>query len=84
MGQSQKTLSEVIIRQIYREDPPEGAKRNPTVLSCGGIYIPHRARRNSPLYHILNTPSDTEPVKVVTGVKPRNVLYEVMQKESLN
>lgn len=63
---------------------PEGEGANPTVLSCGGIYIPHRGRQDEILSHIITTSCREEPVKVVTGVKPRNVLREVLLRESMN
>ncbi|PIR17965.1 MAG: hypothetical protein COV46_01890 [Deltaproteobacteria bacterium CG11_big_fil_rev_8_21_14_0_20_49_13] len=60
--------------------------KNPTVLSCGGIFIP-RPRpmgRNDELYKILNTTNKEEPTKLVTGSLTFNILQEVLHKESMN
>lgn len=57
---------------------------NPVVLSCGGIYIPHQGHTQRIIYHILTTANESLPVKVVTGIKPRNALHKVLIKESMN
>lgn len=57
---------------------------NPVVLSCGGIYIPHQGAQQRIIYHILTTANENSPVKVVTGIKPRNILHELLSKESMN
>jgi hypothetical protein len=57
---------------------------SPAVLSCGGMYLPHRRTQQQVLYHIINTPSVSEPVKIVCGARPRNFLHEVLIKESMN
>lgn len=83
MAQAKEPIGEMILRRIFAGSEEVSAK-HPTVLSCGGIYIPNRVRRQRILYHILNTPSEQEPVKVVTGQRPRNRLFEVLMKESMN
>ncbi len=57
---------------------------DPAILSCGGIYIPHRREVQKVIYHIINTSNQDMPVKVVTGMKPKNVLHFIMQKEAMN
>ncbi len=57
---------------------------NPVVLSCGGIYIPHQGVNQRIIYHIITTANENSPVKVVTGVKPKNVLEQIITKESMN
>lgn len=81
MGSEKEPVGELILGQIMN---PEQEGPSPTVLSCGGIYIPHRSREEQVLYNIITTSNRNEPVKVVTGVRPRNQLYEVLFKESLN
>ncbi|MBI4366977.1 MAG: hypothetical protein HY543_09185 [Deltaproteobacteria bacterium] len=60
--------------------------QHPTVLSCGGIFVPRPRPLNprDPLYHILNIPSEGQPVKVVSALIHRNILQEVLSKDSLN
>jgi hypothetical protein len=82
MGAARQPVGELILNQVF--DPEQRDQASPTVLSCGGIYIPHRGRQEEILYHIITTSSREEPVKVVTGARPRNVLYEVLLKESMN
>lgn len=84
MATGKEAIPEVIVKQLFNNDPFELTSRNPAVLSCGGIYIPHKGREERVLYHIINTSSEAEPVKVVTGMRPRNILYEVLIKESMN
>lgn len=57
---------------------------NPVVLSCGGIYIPHQGHVQRIIYHIITTANRETPVKVITGIKPRNILQQVMSRESMN
>lgn len=59
---------------------------HPAVLSCGGIFVPRPRPINpsDPLYLILNTPNDTQPVKVVSALITSNVLDEVLVKDGLN
>lgn len=57
---------------------------DPIILSCGGIYIPHKNETQKVFYHILTTSNDEMPVKIVSAIKPRNLLHQVLRKESLN
>lgn len=59
---------------------------HPAVLSCGGIFVPRPRPLNplDPLYHILNTPNDTRPTKIVSAIISRNVLDEVINRERQN
>ena len=77
--------SRLILRKILEEGVGELSSRHPIVLSCGGIYIPHGAREGRRFsYDIITTPNDHDPVKVVTGVRPMNILQQVLTKESMN
>jgi hypothetical protein len=60
--------------------------RDPVVLSCGGMYIPQNRRSSSkgPQFHILNVLNENEPTKVISGTVPRNLLRDVLAKESMN
>jgi hypothetical protein len=73
-----------IFEKALRESWGELSSVNPVILSCGGIYIPHQGEARRISYHILTTPNEMEPVKVVTGIKPRNILLKVLAKESMN
>ncbi len=58
---------------------------NPTVLSCGGIYIPRRKIPDKITYQVLNLPNEQEPIKIYVGRRGAvNKLQEVLAKEILN
>jgi hypothetical protein len=84
MARSEGHVSEIIMSQILCGTDVEAQEAGPAVISCGGMYIPHRGNRQDVLYHIITTSRGDEPVKVVTGRRPRNVLHAVMLKESMN
>lgn len=75
-----------IVKQVSTTSPEHLSTQNPTVLSCGGMYIPQRAVSSTrlPQYHILNVANDQESAKVVSGGGPRNILRQLMAKESMN
>jgi len=77
-------ISEMIFQRALGNCPDEMMSKNATVLSCGGIYIPHRGERKYTIHQIINTHRKDEPVKLVSAAKPRNVLHDVLMKESLN
>lgn len=79
---SQRQPGEMILKEISNTESL--ISRNPTVLSCGGIFIPRPGEERHLASHIITTSSRDEPVKIVTGVRPRNALYEVLLKESMN
>ena len=76
--------SDMIMEQILCGTELEGEYRNAAVISCGGIYIPHGGAREQLIYEIINTSSSEETVKVVSGYRPRNILHEIIHKESMN
>ncbi|MBN1282331.1 MAG: hypothetical protein JXA24_00980 [Proteobacteria bacterium] len=76
--------SDMIMERILCGTELEAECRNPAVISCGGIYIPHSGAREQLIYEIINTSSSEEPVKVVSGYRPRNILHEIILKESMN
>ncbi|MFH1874674.1 MAG: hypothetical protein ABH859_05760 [Pseudomonadota bacterium] len=57
---------------------------DPAILSCGGIYVPHQNETQRVIYRIIITSNQEMPVKVVTGVRPKNILHLLMQKEAMN
>lgn len=77
---------EVMAEQVAEVEIGELSTRNPTVLSCGGIYIP----RPRPLgakdefYKIINIANSQEPAKVVSGSIPMSILQTVLHKETMN
>ncbi|HPQ80291.1 MAG TPA: hypothetical protein PLZ86_01015 [bacterium] len=81
MAESKEKSCGLILSGLMEQ---EGESASPAVLSCGGIYIPHRGRQDEILSQIITTSCREEPVKVVTGVKPRNILREVLLRESMN
>jgi len=83
--EAKQGCGELILKEVMDQDSKELSTKNPLILSCGGIYIPYAHQKAKHLlYHILTTPNDQAPVKVVAGRKPQNVLYLVKQKESMN
>jgi hypothetical protein len=84
MASALEKCSELILKQVFEESPGELSSKNPMVLSCGGIYIPHPESRAICIEHILVTPNHKEPVKVLKSNARRNALIEVMSKCSMN
>lgn len=84
MASTSEKISEWIMKKVFEESPGELSSQNPKVLSCGGIYIPHPEAHRRLLQHILVTPNNKEPVKVMTGARPRDVLREMLIRESMN
>lgn len=82
MASGREPIGELVMNELL--GTPELVSKNPTVLSCGGMYIPHRDDACRVLYHIITTSRKDEPVKVVTGARPRNALHDILFKESLN
>jgi hypothetical protein len=59
---------------------------HPSTLSCGGIFVPRpkQLQPGNPLYHILNTPNDHRPVKVVSALITSNILDDLLGRDRLN
>ncbi len=79
-------MQELVVEQTQDPGLDGLGTKNPTVLSCGGIYIP-RPRPMGPndeIYKIINSPNQKEPTKVVMGSLHLNILMEVLHKESMN
>ncbi len=83
MASTRESIGNLLLREI-RGVEGEQESDEPAVLSCGGIYIPHNANQQRFIYQIINTSSEREPVKVVSGSRPHNVLRDLLYKESLN
>jgi hypothetical protein len=84
MAAGKEPIGRMILKRVFESNPYELCSKDPAVLSCGGIYIPHRGGQQRVLYHVINTSNRSEPVKVVSGVRPKNLLREMLIKESLN
>lgn len=85
METSAKTPGRAILQQVVEQHPAALSQQNPMVLSCGGIYIPRRAIEVTRLpYALVNTISPNETAKVVGTTRPRNLLHEIIRKESAN
>lgn len=62
-------------------------RQHPTVLSCGGMYLPRTKSAFAPntSYHVLNLANEKEPIKIYVGRRnPVNLLHQVLAKEALN
>lgn len=77
---------QVIIQRALEVSAGQKSSGHPTVLSCGGIFVPRPRPINprDPLYHVLNTPMEERPAKIVSALIHRNLLQEVLAKEALN
>jgi hypothetical protein len=84
MARVESNVSNIIMSQILNGTDVEAHEAGPAVISCGGMYIPHKGSRQEILYHIITTHRNDEPVKVVTGQPRKNILHAVIEKESMN
>ena len=84
MASTFERCTEMIMRQVFEESRGELSSKNPLVFSCGGIYIPHPESRARLIQQIIVTPNNKEPVKVMTGFTPRNVLSTLLAKGAMN
>ena len=81
------TVTQLIIKKAQEEGQRVSVNQNPTVLSCGGMYLPRTKTTFAPriAYHVLNLANPEEPIKIYVGrrVVP-NLLHEVLQKGTKN
>ncbi len=81
-----ESITHFIVQRVT-EETTSAPRANPTVLSCGGMYLP-RPKTKTPFqkisYDILNLANQSEPAKVFTGQRPLNMLMEALSKEILN
>lgn len=81
-----ESITHFIVQRVT-EETTCAQRANPTVLSCGGMYL-SRPVAKAPFqklqYNILNLANQKEPVKVFTGQRPLNMLMEILSKEILN
>ncbi|MBI4124722.1 MAG: hypothetical protein HY609_01215 [Deltaproteobacteria bacterium] len=79
------SITELIFERTKEAEQGFCQTQNPTVLSCGGIYIPRRVDIQKIQYHILNLANTKEPIKIYTGRRNlTNRLQEILAKEGLN
>ncbi len=83
MASTLERCTEWILKQVFEGSVGELSSKNPLVLSCGGVYIPHPESRRC-MIEILVTPNKNEPVKVMTGAAPKNGLSKMLIKGSMN
>jgi hypothetical protein len=81
---TREPIGEMIFKRALSNYPDEESYQDSTVLSCGGIYIPHKGDSKRRLHQILNTARKDEPVKLVSQNRNRNVLREILMKENMN
>ena len=81
------TVTQLILQKAALEGERYLPNRNPTVLSCGGMYLPRPQNALPPkiAYDVLNLANPKEPIKLYVGrrVLP-NLLHQVLQKGTLN
>lgn len=78
----------MIIEQAAAEGQAFSFKKNPAVLSCGGMYL-SRPKAQLPqriVYHVLNLANQEEPTKIFTGRHHllANILHQALAKEAMN
>ena len=79
------TISKLIFERTEEAQKGFMGHKDPTVLSCGGIYLPRRKSANKVVYHVLNLANLKEPIKIYTGRRRFiNQLAQVLAKEALN
>jgi len=86
MARIDNDMATLVVESAPSLNIEDGVSKNPMVLSCGGIFIP---RPRSPgqhdeIYKILNVANTKGPTKIVSGSIPKNLLQEVLHKESMN
>jgi hypothetical protein len=84
MATTREPIRQMLLQQVLQTTHCAETFSHATVLSCGGMYIPHHGERSEALYQIITTSCVEDPVKLVTGARPRNILHEVLIKESMN
>jgi hypothetical protein len=78
--------NDIILERTMQITQGELGHGHPTVLSCGGIFVPRPKPINpkDPLYHILYTPNEDTPTKIVSALITRDILDEVLDKTESN
>lgn len=80
-------LTKLILQRASEEGPGAVGTKNPTVLSCGGMYLPRPKTTTPPRipYDILHLANPEEPIKLYMGRRNLfNLLHQVLQKEAMN
>lgn len=87
MTRTVSSITQMILERAAEEGRQAGVARHPTVLSCGGMYLP-RTRTPGPApvnYHVLNLANENEPIKIYVGRRGNfNLLYQILAKEAMN
>lgn len=79
------SITELIFERAKEAEKGFVDHPSPTVLSCGGIYLPRRKIPEKVNYHVLNLANVKEPIKIYTGRRAlTNTLQEILAKEGLN
>lgn len=78
-------ITQIIFEKIKEAEAGLLQDRNPTVISCGGIYIPRKKIPDKIVFQVLNLANDQEPIKIYTGRHGRlHLLQDILAKEHLN
>lgn len=80
--QEDNTLAQWIQKQFDPKDIDELMSKDPTIVSCGGIYIPHSERQKRHFY-IINCAANDHPIRVFAD-NILNPLRNIISKESKN
>ncbi len=81
------SLTKLILQRASEEGPVGLNPKNPTVLSCGGMYLPRPKISPPPRmpYDVLHLANPKEPIKLYVGRRDLfNLLHQVLQKEAMN
>ncbi len=81
-AQVRESCNDLILERTLEISQGNLGHGHPMVLSCGGIFVPRPRSINphDPLYHILYTPNDTTPAKIVSALIAHDILDVIMIK----
>ncbi len=78
-------ITQIIFEKIKEAEAGLLQDKSPTVISCGGIYIPRKKTPDKITFQVLNLANDREPTKIYTGRQGRfHLLQDILAKEHLN
>lgn len=81
------SITRLILERTAIESQTVEQSQHPTVLSCGGMYLPRtKSALPTPVcYHVLNLPNENEPIKIYVGRRHlTNLLHQILAKEGMN
>ena len=86
MARIDNDMATLVVESAPSLNIEDGVSKNSMVLPCGRIFIPSRRSpcQHDEIYKILKDENKKGPKKIVSGSIPKNLLQEVLHKESMN